>query len=69
MIPFRVFDRVNKQIWQIINFHPDNAAGGSYLATREDDSDADGDMKIISAKDLVSFKFIDFLDGGEPFNE
>ena len=69
MVPFRVFDRSNKQMWQIINFHPDNAAGGSYLATREDDSDSDGDMKLISAQELVRFKFVDFLEDVEPYSE
>ena len=69
MIPFRVFDRTNKQMWQVINYHPDNASGGSYLATREDDSDLDGEMRIIRAEDLVNFKFVDFLEEAEPYNE
>ena len=69
MVPFRVFDKANKQMWQVINFHPDNDSGGSYLATREDDSDSDGDMKIITAKDLVHFKFVDFLEEIEPYND
>ena len=67
MVPFRVFDRENKQMWQIINYHPDPSTGGSYLATKEDDSDSDGDMKIIAAKDLVKFRFVDFLEESEPF--
>jgi hypothetical protein len=62
MVPFRVFDREKKQMWQIINYHPDTLSGGSYLATREDDSEADGDMEIIPARQLVNFKFVDFLD-------
>lgn len=65
MVPFRVFDPVNKQYWRIINFHPDSNAGGSYLAAKEDQSDSDGDMKIIQAKDLVAFKFKDFLEEEE----
>lgn len=68
MIPFRVFDRNNKQMWQIINYHQD-ASGGSYLATLEDDSANDGDMKIIPASELVNFKFVDFLDESDEFGE
>jgi hypothetical protein len=65
MIPFRVFDRVNKQMWQIINYHPSATTQGAYLAIREDDSEADGEIKIIKAEDLVKFKFVDFLDDEE----
>ena len=61
MVPFRVFDRDQKQMWQIINYHPDSN-GGSYLATREDDSEQDGDMKIIPAKTIEGFKFIEFVE-------
>lgn len=67
MVPFRVFDREKKQMWQVINYHPDPESGGSYLATKEDDSDSDGDMQIIAAKDLVKFRFVDFLEEAEPF--
>lgn len=67
MVPFKVFDRNKKQMWQILNYHPDPATGGSYLATREDDSDSDGDMNIIPAKDLAGFKFIDFVEDSENF--
>lgn len=48
-------------MWQIINYHPDSN-GGSYLATREDDSEQDGDMKIIPAKTIEGFKFIEFVE-------
>ena len=63
MIPFRVYDRDSKQMWIILNFHPE--AEGSYMAAKEDDSGADGDMRIISVKDLATFKFVDFLDEGD----
>ena len=69
MVPFRVFDRVNKQIWQIVNYHPNATEQGSYLATRDDDSEADGEMKIITAEDIVKFKFVDFLGEVESYGE
>ena len=69
MVPFRVFDRVNKQIWQILNYHPHGKTQGSYLATRDDDSETDGEMKIIEAEDLVKFKFVDFLGEVESYGE
>jgi hypothetical protein len=62
MIPFRVFDRAQKQMWQIINYHPDPATGGNYLATREDDSEHDGDIKIIPASSIEGYKFIEFVE-------
>ncbi len=68
MIPFRVFDRNNKQMWQIINYHPDDQ-GGYYLAALEDDSANDGDMKLIPGKELANFKFVDFLDETDEYGE
>ena len=69
MVPFRVFDRDKKHMWQVINYHPDPATGGGYLATREDDSDSDGDMQIIPAFEMVKMKFVDFLEEPEPYPE
>lgn len=67
MVPFRVFDREEKQMWQVVNYHPSAQGEGTYLVTREDDDASDGDMKIISAADLAQFKFVDFLEEVEPF--
>lgn len=67
MVPFRVFDRDNKQMWTVLNFHPNGQGEGTYLATKEDDSDTDGDMRLIPVKDLVKFRFVDFLEESEPF--
>ena len=67
MVPFRVFDRAKKQMWQIINYHPDTGTGGSYLATKEDDSDADGDLRIIPAQEIETFKFVDFMEESETY--
>tara|TARA_B100001094_G_scaffold332688_1_gene405850 strand:- start:114 stop:320 length:207 start_codon:yes stop_codon:yes gene_type:complete len=68
MIPFRVFDKNNKQMWQVINYHPDQN-GGSYLASREDDSDIDGDIQIIPAQELTMFKFVDFIDDADSLTD
>ena len=54
-------------MWQVINYHPGANSEGSYLATKEDDDATDGDMLIIPAKELVNFKFVDFLEEAEPF--
>lgn len=59
MIPFRAFDRDQKQMWVIINYHP---TSGTYLVAREDDSDTDGDMRLIPEKDIAKFRLVDFLD-------
>ncbi|MFW7380438.1 MAG: hypothetical protein ACOH5I_16620 [Oligoflexus sp.] len=67
MVPFRVFDREKKQMWQIINYHPVANTQGAYLATKEDDDASDGDMRIIPAEELAAFKFVDFLEEVEPF--
>jgi len=67
MVPFRVFDREKKQMWQIINYHPGSNSSGTYLATKEDDDASDGDMRIIPAEELANFKFVDFLEEVEPF--
>ncbi len=67
MLPFRVFDKEKKQMWQVINYHPGANSEGSYLATKEDDDATDGDMRIITAQELVNFKFVDFLEEAEPF--
>jgi hypothetical protein len=69
MIPFRVFDRDKKRMWQIINYHPHSTNGGHYLATKEDDGESDGDIELIAATDLTKMKFVDFLDEAEPYNE
>lgn len=66
MIPFRVYDRDSKQVWIVLNHHPGDANG--YLLAREDDAGADGDMRLISAQDLAGFKFVDFMDDGDDYD-
>ena len=67
MLPFRVFDKEKKEMWQVINYHPGASSEGSYLAAKEDDDNTDRDMRLIPASELVTFKFVDFLEEAEPF--
>ena len=67
MVPFRAYDRKNKQMWQIIN-HSQGDDGGVYLASREADSEDDGDMAFIPAKELVGFKFVEFIEESEAMD-
>jgi hypothetical protein len=64
MVPFRVFHRENKELWIVLNYHPGTAPNddGSYLLAKDDDSDKDGEMAIISAQDLKKYKLVDFLE-------
>jgi len=68
MVPFRVFDRDNKEMWIVLNYQA-GAGHGSYLLAREDDSDADGEMKIVKAEDLAKLKMVDFLDESEEYRD
>lgn len=65
MTPFRVFDKAEKQVWIILNFHPDKNGGGSYLAAKEDDSNEDGHMELIPATQFKTLKFVGFLEESE----
>lgn len=59
MVPFRVYDRANREMWIVLNYH---SKEDSYLLAREDDSDADGEMTIVTAAAMTKFKLVDFLD-------
>lgn len=61
MIPFRVFDRDSKITWTIINYHP-SKDGGEYLAARDDDSDQDGEIVVMSIAELKGMKLLDFME-------
>ena len=67
MVPFRIFDKENKAIWIVLNYQPDPGGGGGYLIAREDDSETDGEMRIISAAEMTGFKLVDFLDEADEF--
>lgn len=63
MVPFRAYDRERKQMWVILNYHP-SQDGGSYLAAKETDDDDDGVIAVITAKEMVKLKLVDFLESG-----
>lgn len=65
MIPFRVYDKSNKMMWMVLNYHPDSKGEGSYLLARDDDSDDDGAIEIMPAKSLKSFQLVGFLEHSE----
>jgi len=62
MVPFRVYDKAAREMWIVLNYQ---GKEDSYLLAREDDSDADGEMRIVSARDMTKFKLVDFLDEAE----
>lgn len=66
MVPFRVFDRENKELFVVLNYHPGASAGdqGHYLLAREDDNERDGEMVIVPATNFAKFRLVDFLDDG-----
>jgi hypothetical protein len=64
MVPFKVFDRKNKIIWLVLNYHPSHD-GGEYLLVREDNSSKDGEMTTVPAADLCKYKWVDFMDKKE----
>jgi hypothetical protein len=66
MVPFRVFDRENKEMWIVLNYQTGEASG-SYLMAREDDGDSDGEIRIVPAKDLVRFRLVDFLEESDDY--
>ncbi len=67
MVPFRVFDKERKEMWIVLNYHPGGQDGGSYLLAREDDSDADGEMRLLPTKDMDKLRLVDFLDETDDF--
>jgi hypothetical protein len=62
MVPFRVYDKAAREMWIVLNYH---SKEDSYLLAREDDSDADGEMKIVTSREMTKFKLVDFLDEAE----
>jgi len=63
MVPFRVFDRENKEMWIVLNYQT-GAGNGTYLLAREDDTEADGEMKILKAEELSNLNL--FLHNQTP---
>jgi len=66
MIPFRVYDRDKREMWIVLNYQ--NGDGmGNYLVAKEDETEADGEMKIISPQELTKLKLVDFLEEAEDY--
>lgn len=68
MVPFRVFDKENKEMWVILNYHQ-SGGEGSYLAAREDDTEKDGELAIIPAGQLAKFRLVDFLEEEATYDD
>lgn len=74
MIPFRVFDQEKRQLWQIINHHQ-GSDGGQYLAAldgedpEDDEQGIDGEIRLIPAADIVKYKFVDFIEEVDPYDD
>lgn len=68
MVPFRVFDRDKKEMWIVLNFHMD-PQGGSYLLAREDDSEQDGIMRLVTPSEITKMRLVDFLDEGDEYRD
>ena len=60
MEAFKVFDRANKITWTIIHFHP-TPEGGFYLAAREDETNKDGQLCMMKASDLMTYRMVGFV--------
>ena len=60
MLPFRIFDKKTKITWLIINFQPGKGSG-SFLAAREDDSQLDGELTLLSLEDLIGCRMLEFI--------
>lgn len=72
MVPFRVFDRENKELFVVLNYHPGSATGdqGHYLLAREDDNERDGEMLIVPATNFSKYRLVDFLEeGGDAYSD
>ncbi|MEY4630942.1 MAG: hypothetical protein RIQ81_1062 [Pseudomonadota bacterium] len=66
MVPFRVFDRDKKEMWIVLNYQS-GGTQGSYLLSREDDGDSDGELRIIKAEDMLKFRLVDFLEEADEY--
>jgi len=69
MVPFRIFDRERREMWIVLNFHPSATDGGKYLLAREDDSEQDGEIKLIGGEDMAKYRLVDFLDEAEEYDD
>ena len=42
-------------------------ATGSYLMSREDDGDGDGEMRVVRQEDIVKYRLVDFLEESDEY--
>ncbi len=66
MVPFRVFDREKKEMWIVLNYQ-NGGTTGSYLMSREDDGDGDGEMRLVPAEGMVKYRLVDFLEESDEY--
>ena len=66
MVPFRVFDREKQEMWIVLNYQ-NVGATGSYLMSREDDGDGDGEMHIVRQEEIIKYRLVDFLEESEEY--
>lgn len=66
MVPFRVFDLSQKEMWIVLNYHP-GSNGGQYLLALEEDGERDGELQLVSAEQFTKLRLVDFLDEAEDF--
>ena len=66
MVPFRVFDREKKEMWIVLNYQ-NGGTLGTYLMSREDDGDGDGEMRLVPAEDMVKYRLVDFLEESDEY--
>jgi len=69
MVPFRVFDRENKVMWVVLNYHPGTSPNdnGTYLAARGEEDEREGEISILPATDLARFRLVDFLEDDDAY--
>ena len=63
MTPFRVFDKKEKASWVLLQFIPDGG-DGKFLVAREDESGKDGELLIKETKEVLKFRFVEFVTPG-----
>jgi hypothetical protein len=64
MLPFRAFDKETKTTWVVLNYQP-GENGGHYLVAREDDSQQDGAISLLAAKDMLKLRLVEVFDDEE----
>jgi len=66
MVPFRVFDLEQKEMWIVLNYQP-GSEGGQYLLALEEDGERDGELRLVTPQSFTKLRLVDFLDEAEDF--